>query len=172
MKRIIYILLIVGIFLSSCAFGNAKKWSLGDFNIYNSSGEVIDRPHPPYSGGVYYEHISLGSTHCDDCREDHRQGQTRKGVAIGDNAVEALSKYDLSGAYIRTGDYQSGIEWHELETLEKTVSENTTFFIFVWLDDNFNSVGRPTTDTSWKYVVSFLIRDNEIESYDGEIRGE
>lgn len=154
MKKCILCACIIGtLFLSACG---ATRWSEKDLYIYDSDGGVIEEPH---DCGLW-QHVSLGAGHCDGCREDIYDGVTNNGVAIGDSAIEALSRYNLAGAWYRTND-----EWFELKDIESAIIENENIYVFLWFDEHFNSIGRPSGNDFW-YRVSFRIKDGEIASYD------
>lgn len=152
------ILLIIIFVIVLFSYNNKNGWNKKDLYIYNLSGNIIERPHT-WDENVP-NHAILGTTHCDICKDiDNENAATHRGVKIGDDAIEALSKYNLNGAYYRTND---GIK--ELTSIEEIIKQNKTVSIYIWLDKKFKVLEQPT-NSDYKYQIEFFIRDKVIEEY-------
>lgn len=164
-KAFFIILPILCITICILCFGSTKDWSKKDLYIYDSSGQIIEKPHNWGNNGDIKLHSNLGGGYCDNCRDDYESGVTHKGVALGDDALEALSKYNLKGAYLQGVRDDGG----ELVDLEETIKKHSSFLISVYLDKKFNVLASEEcivdNHINYKYVISFFIKEGKIDSY-------
>ena len=136
MKRIIAIsLLVVSIFLVGCSFqmpdlfSKVDPWCKEDFMLYDQDGKIIER----LTAGNDYE--------IDAWKPEH--GTTYRGVAVGDDAIEALKKYDL--CYGKAVYGASNADMPETLTSDIDVenliitSEEEIIFIFAF-DEEYNPI--------------------------------
>lgn len=165
-KSFLIIFLILCITVCIFCFRNTKSWSKKDLYIYDSSGQIIEKPHNWKDDGDRKLHAYLGASHCDNCREDTENGKTHKGVSLGDDALEALSKYNLEGAYLMGVGEDSG----ELADLEEAIRKHSSLAIGFYLDKSFNVLSREeltaAKQTNHKYAISFSVKEGKILSYD------
>ncbi len=166
MKKLIALLLAIMLCISMfllSACGTSKSWNKKDFNIYNTDGDIIDSVH------IYSDpdqHVSLGSSHCDKCKDiDKSNAVTKRGVSIGDDAIESLKKYDLTYAH-----YYDGETMQELTDLETVINENESVQIIVYLNKNYKNIDSYDAKNKVYLRVSFDIRDGAIEGYDVHLR--
>lgn len=168
MKKKSFLAIFIVLCITVCifCFSNTKDWSKKDLYIYDSSGQIIEKPHNWKDDGDRKLHVYLGTSHCDNCREDTEYGKTHKGVALGDDAFEALSKYNLKGALLMGVGEDSG----ELADLEEAIRKYSSFTIGFYLDKGFNVVSREeiiaAKQTIYKYYISFFVKEGKILSYD------
>lgn len=164
-KAYLIIFLVLCITISIFCFSNTKDWSKKDLYIYDSSGQIIEKPHNWGSDGDIWLHSNLGGSWCVNCRDDCESGVTHKGVALGDDALEALSKYNLKGAYLIGAGEDNG----ELIDLEEIIKKHSSFAIRVHLDKNFNVLVAEELIVdrriNYKYDILFEVKDGKIRSY-------
>jgi hypothetical protein len=163
-KSFLIIFLILCIAVCIFCFSNTKDWSKKDLYIYDSSGQIIEKPHNWDNDGDRRLHAFLGSAYCENCREDRESGITRKGVALGDDALEALSKYNLEGAFLAGVGEDSG----ELADLEEAIKKHSAFTIVFYLDKSFNALTQEELvdkQINYKYQISFHVKNGKIISY-------
>lgn len=175
-KVIRWTLIVVALFLivSAIAFAVVHtislfvidRWSEKDLCIYNSSGEVVIELHEEVEGHTR-KHAEFWG-YCDECKDVDRDDVfTYRGVARGDDALEALSKYNLDGAVYHANDSSatdSDIKTVFNENLETIVNEKDSFVIYIFLDDDFNTVKREP-GMEYKYRILFSVFDSKISNY-------
>ena len=157
MKRMfIILLLIVFIFLVGCTNPSNKvePWCEDDFLFYDAEGNIAQQPDEDTFYFIYVSSPEDGATH--------------RGVCVGDDAIEALKKYDLSYCYgmavygnsdiggILTADV-------DIETLITTTEEVIRFdFSF---DKEYNPIDRVSSLQSGinpPKELSFVVKDGKI----------
>lgn len=163
MKRIAAVLLlIVFVFYVGCT--NPSKaieivpWCDEDFFLYDDEGKIAQQPD---ADSAYV----VGAKTPED-------GATYRGVSVGDDAIEALKKYDLSYCY-GTATYGTR-DWAEILTAELdietfiTTTEGEIVFSFCF-DKEYNPVHRMTSLQNGEIpckVLNFLINDGIITYID------
>lgn len=138
-----------------------EGWSEKDLCLYDSSGEVVIELHKMGSsrlGHVGFERIC---DYCEDINKDNLY--THRDVTIGDNALDALKKYNLNGAYYRKDDNYIEIKNEDIESI---LSEDNIFSLSILFDENFNTLVREPGMEYYKYKVTFWIEYGVIEDYD------
>ncbi len=157
MKRMFAIsLLVVFIFLVGCTNPSNKTepWCEDDFLFYDKEGNIAQQPD---KDSLYYIFVNAP--------ED---GATHRGVSVGDDAIEALKKYDLSYCYGKaiygTADMAEILTADvDIETLIATAEEEIVFdFSF---DKEYNPIYRVTSLQSGinpAKELRFVIKDGKI----------
>jgi hypothetical protein len=158
MKKIVSIAMAVLMCFLLVACGTAKKgYSEKDFLFYNKDGKIIDRPVESHN------RIQLWLL-------EDENGMTYRQVAVGDDAITALEKYDL--CYGKSIYY---VEWtDEAQRLTKDVDLESLILsgeeitIYMWFDENFEAIDA-MDDANYPppYKLTFEICEGEI--YDVEI---
>ncbi len=161
MKRIITIsLLVVSIFLVSCSanitnlFNEAEPWCKDDFMLYSKEGEII-------------EQLTADNDYEIDVWKPGR-GTTYRGVAVDDDAIEALKKYDLcygKAVYVfdDTDIPETLTSDTDIENLIIT-SEEEIIFLFAF-DEEYNPLDCLPfieSDSIPNYAFGFVVEDGKI----------
>ena len=173
MKRIIAIsLLIVSISLAGCSsettnpsnkedgsssettnqLNKVAPWCAEDFLFYSKDGKIIK------------EDQATGNRPYSVVANDPKDGVTYRGVSVGDDAIEALKKYDISYCYDNAvygvdGACKPLTADVDIESYI-TTSEDLIWFKFKF-DKEFNSTSVSTNDKSF-FELRFAIKDGKI----------
>lgn len=113
MKKIFTFLLVVMCTISLYGCLHARGWNEKDFVFYNEEGDVIAQPD---ADGVTNTRIDLNGA-----GED---AETYRGVKIGDDAKEALDKYNLIDSVFYIIDNESGVQDIRLTEWYRTLASD------------------------------------------------
>ena len=149
MKRIFAFVLatIMCLSLVSCGGSKAKAWNARDFMFYNEAGEVVARLSEDTGWLVLSEN-----------NVTHRQ------VAIGDDAITALKKYDLCYGKSAYGSEEPQVLTKDVD-LDGLIATGTEFMIIISFDKNYKPVDTMSlveNNIDPSLMICFRITDGKI----------
>lgn len=156
MKKLLALVMAMVLCLSfvGCAGGSSTAYSENDFIIYDKDGKVLERP-TANNNEIYLSSVD--------------GGMTNKQVAVGDDAIEALEKYDL--CYGKSA-YSIGDDSPELLTkdvdLDNLIKNEEQIAIILCFDKDYNSIDTMEmveTEVTPANMIGFLIENGKIEDF-------
>jgi len=154
MKKIVA--LALAMMMCSCFVSCGSKvapWGEDDFMLYGENGKIIER----LSESNGYNLFAMSA-------ED---GSTYRDVAVGDDAIQALKKYDLCYDKAIYGAVEADMPERLTKDvdLEKTITSGDEIMLMFTFDENYKAVDAMAlveSNTQPYFMFGFGIKDGKI----------